>query len=201
MPVYIDKDVYLNALGENWMGAGWDYSDFVVVTIGTGIGSAIIINNRIYRGHCSMAGEIGYMITGRDALENGPYTLTDFGYFEKTASLRTLKTQTSMPFHQIVSEAQAGNQELKNRIFENADQICLGLGSVISLLNPQAIILHGSYAAAEPLLADYMRERLRYLTPVPCDVKFSKLGDRALRYGCVGNIWQKKHQMQFLPRH
>ena len=33
MPVYIDKDVYLNALGENWMGAGWDYSDFVVVTI------------------------------------------------------------------------------------------------------------------------------------------------------------------------
>lgn len=148
MPVYIDKDVYLNALGENWMGAGWDYSDFVVVTIGTGIGSAIIINNRIYRGHCSMAGEIGYMITGRDALENGPYTLTNFGYFEKTASLRTLKTQTSMPFHQIVSEAQAGNQELKNRIFENADQICLGLGSVISLFKPHAIILHGSYAAA-----------------------------------------------------
>ena len=62
-----------------------DYSDFVVVTIGTGIGSAIIINNRIYRGHCSMAGEIGYMITGRDALENGPYTLTDFGYFEKNS--------------------------------------------------------------------------------------------------------------------
>ena len=65
-------------------------------------------------------------------------------------------------------------QELKNRIFENADQICLGLGSVISLLNPQAIILHGSYAAAEPLVAHYRRERLRYLTPVPCDVKFSK---------------------------
>ncbi len=201
MPVYIDKDVYLNALGENWMGAGWDYSDFVVVTIGTGIGSAIIINNRIYRGHCSMAGEIGYMITGRDALESGPYTLTDFGYFEKNASLQTLKSRTGMSFQHIVSEAQNGNTELKNRILQNADEICLGLGSVISLLNPQAIILHGSYAAAEPLLADYMGERLRYLTPVPCDVKFSKLGDRALSCGCVGNIWQKKHQMQFLPRH
>ena len=35
-----------------------------------------------------MAGEIGYMITGRDALESGPYTLTDFGYFEKNASRR-----------------------------------------------------------------------------------------------------------------
>ena len=70
-----------------------------------------------------------------------------------------------------------------------------------AFLNPQAIILHGSYAAAEPLLADYMRERLRYLTPVPCDVKFSKLGDRALRYGCVGNIWQKETSDAVLPRH
>ena len=148
-----------------------------------------------------MAGEIGYMITGRDALESGPYTLTDFGYFEKNASLQTLKSRTWMFFQHIVSEAQNGNTELKNRILQNADEICLGLGSVISLLNPQAIILHGSYAAAEPLLADYMGERLRYLTPVPCDVKFSKLGDRALSCGCVGNIWQKKHQMQFLPRH
>lgn len=85
MPVYIDKDVYLNALGENWMGAGWDYSDFVVVTIGTGIGSAIIINNRIYRGHCSMAGEIGYMITGRDALEKRTLYAHEFRVFRKNS--------------------------------------------------------------------------------------------------------------------
>ena len=148
-----------------------------------------------------MAGEIGYMITGRDALESGPYTLTDFGYFEKNASLQTLKSRTGMSFQHIVSEAQNGNTELKNRILQNADEICLGLGSVIRLLNPQAIILHGSYAAAEPLLADYMGERLRYLTPVPCDVKCSKLGDSALSCGCVGNIWPYKHHLQFLQRH
>ena len=201
MPVYVDKDVYLNAAGENWMGAGRDYSDFVVVTIGTGIGSAIIINNRIYRGHCGMAGEIGYLVTGRDALETGPYTMTDFGYFEKKASLRALRSQMGKSFHRIVAEAEGGDQALKTQIFQNADEICLGLGSVISLLNPQAIILHGSYAAAEPLVADYISSRLKALTPVPCEVKFSQLGDRALTYGCVGNVWKQTNQMQFLPRH
>ena len=56
IPVYIDKDVYMNALGENWKGAGQKYSNFVTVTIGTGIGSAMIIDNKVYRGAGGMAG-------------------------------------------------------------------------------------------------------------------------------------------------
>ncbi|MBQ7082068.1 MAG: ROK family transcriptional regulator [Oscillospiraceae bacterium] len=198
--ICVDKDVYLSALGENWMGAGWDYSDFVVVTIGTGIGSAIIIDNQIYHGHRGMAGEVGYLVTGSDALTGGPYTMSEFGYFEKAASLRTLRQQTGLSFRQTVNQS-AEDETLRQRLFQNADQICLGLASILSMLDPQAIILHGSYAAAEETVAEYIEKKLRYLTPVSCDIKFSRLGDQALTYGCVGTVWQKKCQMQFLPRH
>lgn len=200
IPVYIDKDVYMNALGENWKGAGQKYSNFVTVTIGTGIGSAMIIDNKVYRGAGGMAGEIGYLSTSMDALDQGPFQYTDFGYFERRASVNALREEMRMGFHQIAQRCLAGEERVLEKLFFQTDQLCLGLGSLISLMNPEAVILTGAYG----LVADLVRERivrnLEYLTPIRCDISFSHLGSQMIVYGCVGTVLQKKYDITFLQK-
>lgn len=200
LPVYIDKDIYISALGENWMGAGREYSDFVTVTVGTGIGSAVILSNHIYRGFRGMAGEIGYLTTGLDALENPPFTHTDFGYFENSASVRSVRRDTGVHFKEAVAKAKEGDGDWASCLSAQVDRLCLGLGNVISLLNPQALILTGSYADAAPLVLEPIQKRLEQLTPIRCQVSFSTLGSKALVYGCVATVLQERYEMQFFPR-
>lgn len=200
-PVYMDKDVYMNALGENWMGAGKEYSNFVTVTIGTGIGAAIIIDNQIYRGTCGMAGEIGYLATSMDAFSHGPFQYTDFGYFEKFASVNMLREETGMHFHQIAKQALDGDEAMKQKILAQTDHLCLGLSSLISLINPQAVILTGSYKLISGLVLERIRRNLEHLTPIRCDVIFSQLDSQMLTYGCVGTVLQKQYDITFLQSH
>lgn len=60
LPVFIDNDVNLIALGEKWQGAGREYENFLCITLGTGVGGGLILNNEIWHG-CGTAGEIGHM--------------------------------------------------------------------------------------------------------------------------------------------
>lgn len=200
-PVYLDKDVYMNALGENWMGAGRLYSNFVTVTVGAGIGSAIIIDNQVYRGTCGMAGEIGYLCTSGDAFTQGPFSYTDFGYFERYASVNILRESMGIHFHQIARQAKEGDEALRQKILEQTDHLCLGLSSLISLINPEAVILTGTYKLVSDLVLERIRKNLEYLTPIRCEVTFSQLGNRMLAYGCVGTVLQKQYGITFLQHH
>ncbi len=62
VPAAVDNDVNLAALGEGWLGAAKDVSDFVFVGIGTGVGAGIVLNGQLFRGANWNAGEIGYML-------------------------------------------------------------------------------------------------------------------------------------------
>lgn len=71
--LYLDNDVNMAALGENWKGAARGINDFLMITVGTGIGGALFLNGRLYRGASSAAGEMGYFINiGNGAPGAGP---------------------------------------------------------------------------------------------------------------------------------
>ena len=200
IPVSIDKDVYMNALGENWKGAGRKYSNFVTVSIGTGIGSAIIIDNHVYRGAGGMAGEIGYLSTSMDALSQGPFKYTDFGYFERCASVNRLREEMNMHFHQIAQQCMGGEKEILEKLYAQTDQLCLGLGSLISLINPEAVILTGAYGLVSELVRERIVRNLEYLTPIRCEISFSHLGSQIMVYGCVGTVLQRTYDITFLQK-
>ncbi|HCD36615.1 ROK family protein [Chlorobium phaeovibrioides] len=61
-PVFLDNDANAAALGEAVYGAGREFSDFLMVTLGTGVGGGIVLNRQLYRGPGGTAGEIGFMI-------------------------------------------------------------------------------------------------------------------------------------------
>ena len=62
LPVFIENDANCAAYGENWLGAGRNFKDLICLTLGTGIGGGIILNNELVRGIDGTAGEIGHMI-------------------------------------------------------------------------------------------------------------------------------------------
>jgi predicted NBD/HSP70 family sugar kinase len=68
VPIHIDNDVNTLTLGEKWLGSGLPVDDFIVVTIGRGIGMGIVINGQIYRGKSGGAGEFGHTVID----PNGP---------------------------------------------------------------------------------------------------------------------------------
>src|SRR6185503_5508120 len=60
-PVVLENDANAAALGEKWMGAGREYNDLVLLTLGTGVGGGIISGGRVLRGYVGMAGELGHI--------------------------------------------------------------------------------------------------------------------------------------------
>src|SRR5512136_264890 len=83
LPITIDNDVNLAAMGELWFGAGQNTQNMVLVAIGTGIGAGIIIDGSLYRGASEASGEIGNMLPGREFLG---HNYQDFGALESVAS-------------------------------------------------------------------------------------------------------------------
>src|ERR1035438_4953502 len=71
-PFVVENDVNLAALGEAWRGAGAGIGSFVTLSLGTGIGAAIVLDGNLVRGRHNAAGEIGYLITGRSQLRGRP---------------------------------------------------------------------------------------------------------------------------------
>src|SRR5512135_732939 len=83
LPITVDNDVNLAALGELWFGAGQAAQNMVLITIGSGIGAGIIIDGTLYRGSAEASGEIGHMIPGREFLGQ---SYIDYGVLESVAS-------------------------------------------------------------------------------------------------------------------
>jgi glucokinase len=83
IPIAIDNDVNLAAIGEGNAGAAQGARDFVFLAIGTGIGAGIVLNGRSYRGHGWTAGEIGYMLV--PGVSEGPVERGRPGSLEETA--------------------------------------------------------------------------------------------------------------------
>ncbi|MDD2422472.1 MAG: ROK family protein, partial [Heliobacteriaceae bacterium] len=69
LPVYLENDADLAAVGEHWQGAGREFMSFAVVTVGTGVGCGLVLDGRLYRGAAGTAGELGHMILLADGPE------------------------------------------------------------------------------------------------------------------------------------
>ncbi len=89
-PVYMDNDANQAALGEGWKGAGKNWDDFVMLTLGTGVGGGIVLNRKIFHGPSGFAGEVGHIVLDRDGL---PGALGSEGTLETWASQSGLRLQ------------------------------------------------------------------------------------------------------------
>ena len=177
IPTRIDNDVRCAALGELKFGAGRGCENFVCITVGTGIGSGLVINGKVVRGAANAAGELGHI---KLQMEDGPLCgCGDSGCLEafasgpsivamaqeylkggKSAKFRELAGDGEITPYIVAKAAEAGDPVAK-RIFEKMGYyIGMGLTSVINLLNPEKIIIGGGVAECGDLLSDPIRRTI-----------------------------------------
>lgn len=142
-PVFVNNDSNCFALGEKHFGKGKPYRHFVGVTLGTGLGAGIIINNHLYSGQLSGAGEFGNIYYLDSNIEN--YCS---GMFFKNRNLNG---------REWAEKARSGDVEAQKLFDELGTHIAHGLGNILFALAPEAIILGGSVSESYPLFEKAMR--------------------------------------------
>ena len=143
---FVENDVNCAAIGEAQFGAAKGFNDFICLTYGTGVGGAIYLNGKIYKGFGSSAGELGHMI-----IHAGGKRCTCGGegcyecYASATALLNAVKkvTNKELDGFEVFSRENFNKPEIRSEIDKWIDEIILGLMNVIYVFNPPLIVLGG----------------------------------------------------------
>jgi len=148
LPVYLNNDANCFALGEKIFGKGKDYENFIGLSIGTGIGMGIIINNNLYNGVLCGAGEVG-MLAYKDGIME-EYSSSFF--FSKN-------------YHQTAEELSLNAAEGDEKALQAYSEFGLHLGecikSILYMYAPEAIILGGSISKSFSLFKESMELSLK----------------------------------------
>ncbi len=196
LPVFIENDVNLAALGEFGFGVARGTPNMVSVAIGTGIGAGIIIEGRLYRGHHQGAGEVGYLLPGIEFLGR---RYDGFGALEGLAAgngiasrASALLAQQAHPLAQenltaedIFNYARQGQGWARQIVDETVDYLSHAIACISALLDPEVIVLGGGVARSADLLVEPIRRRINGAVPFVPDIVASKLGPRAVIMGAI----------------
>lgn len=149
VPVRIDNDANVAALGEWRFGAGQGADSLLYVTVSTGVGGGWVLNGRPFRGHAGLAGEIGHTVVdphgplclcGKqgcvERLASGPYMAADLA--------RQLGVPaSSLTGKQVADLANGGHEKAQAILARGAWALGVGLGNAANLINPERILLGG----------------------------------------------------------
>ena len=196
VPVFVENDVNLAALGELGFGAGRSVKDLVCIAVGTGIGAGIITGGALYRGHTQAAGEIGYLVPGVEFLGQ---RYDQFGALESLASgtgiaqrARQLLEQQGMPVpseglsaEDVFDAVRRGEPWAQQVVDETVDYLSLAIASISALLDPEVIVLGGGVSRSADLLIEPVLQRLEGVTPSTPRLVASPLGRRAAVMGAI----------------
>lgn len=207
LPVFVDNDVNLMALGEFKFGAGRGAKNLVCLTLGTGVGGGIIIDGRLYRGVTLSAGEIGHICVnengpqcncgGRGCLERyvgNKYIVAlaarKIRQGKKTIITKLVNNDLSKVTPFILSKAARRGDELAVSIWqETGKHLGVALAGVVNLLNPEVIVIGGGVANAGKVLFDALRktvrERAMEIPAKAVKIVRAKLGEDAGIMGAV----------------
>lgn len=136
LPVYIENDVNTLTITEQLFGEGRQSNNFVVVTIGRGIGMGIVINGQMYHGAKGGAGELGHTIIAR--LSSGD---TQYASLESLAADPAIFNNKST-YEDIIQQAET-HPELKQKLIQSGELLGVGLANVINILSPELVIVSG----------------------------------------------------------
>ncbi|MHB8295001.1 MAG: ROK family transcriptional regulator [Acidimicrobiales bacterium] len=194
-PFTVDNDVNLAALGQAWRGEGRGVHSFVTLSLGTGVGGAVVIDGHVVRGRNNAAGEVGHLVVAAGRGDHGAQA-----DFEEVASgpglrrranelLQAKRASRLVPGRfdtpDIFAAAAAGDAVAQQVVEELLEHVAMAIVDVTAVLDPDRVILDGSVGRALaawliPLRAQVMRGV--YVAP---DVAVSSLGSDATIVGAI----------------
>ncbi len=197
LPTTIENDVNLSALGEFWFGVGQGTQNMLLIALGTGVGSGLILNSSLIRGTHDATGEIGYFLTDRDDLGR---TYDEFGAFENKTSglglpilaqkhrnLLNLPPQ-SLTSQDVFTAVEQNHPWAQNTLAEFIDLLTIAISNANTLLDLDSVVLSGGLASQAQHFLPQLQERLLGLTPHPPQIQISNLNRTSTVMGGVIKI-------------
>jgi glucokinase len=212
-PIYVDNDVNVAALGEQWLGNAKNKENVFFIAIGTGIGGGIIIHNQLYRGSSNAAGEMGYMVTDKNDMKDEFKPIFHrYGYLESVAGGKAIgekfkKLVRLNPDHHLYEQAHSsenmtekafalakkGDKIALTAVEEAIEHIAYGIINAASLLNPEVIILGGGVLKSSEFILPRLRKIVDPYLPSSTELKTSRLGENAGVLGAV-SLFLREHE-------
>jgi glucokinase len=212
-PVFLDNDVNMAALGEQWLGNAQNKENLLFIAVGTGIGCGIIIHNKLYRGTSNAAGEIGYMVTDKNEIKTAfTPAFHRYGYLESVAGGNAIgdrftKAVRALPRHPLYEQAgkkelsgetafsyaKKGDQTAEKIVLEAIEHLAYGLINAACLLNPEAIIMGGGVLKSYDYILPKLRHMMDPYLPSSVELTVSKLGDNAGVLGAAA-LFLREHE-------
>ncbi|MBP2242261.1 putative NBD/HSP70 family sugar kinase [Cytobacillus eiseniae] len=204
-PIYIDNDVNVAALGEQWLGNAKSKENILFIAVGTGIGSGLIIHNQLYRGSSCAAGEMGYMVTDKNDMKNEFKPIFHrYGYLESVAGGKAIGERLTnliqqKPGHPLFEEAshseltgerafslaKEGEETARLVVDDAIEHLAYGIINAASLLNPEVIVLGGGVLKSSDYILPRLREIVYHYLPSTVELNTSQLEDHAEVLGAV----------------
>jgi glucokinase len=163
LPVAVDNDANVMALAEHRFGSP-NVNSGMYITVGTGIGSGIIIDNRLWRGARFAGAELGHTIiekNGKQCKCGKRGCLELYANAEAFRSYYGKKIPPAGGVRYIFEQAKAGDQQALRAIETAADYLACGIGSALELLNPEVVVIGGGVAAGGEPYFRAIRSRLK----------------------------------------
>jgi predicted NBD/HSP70 family sugar kinase len=203
-PIYLDNDVNTLTLFEKWFGAGRETDDFLVVTVGRGIGMGIVARGQVYRGARGGGGEFGHFVINPsgpvcdcgkrgclEAFASDPAILRDAANAIASGRLKGV-TRRSLTIEKLLSAAQAGHGVSRQIFAEAGRRLGMGIAGLINLFNPKLILISGEGIRNGEWMFDPMRETIRVMAVEEllndAEIRIEPLGDDAWARGAASLV-------------
>lgn len=190
-PVPVLNDAHAALLGEAWLGAARGCQNAIMLTLGTGVGGAAMVDGRLLRGHSSKAGHLGHVSLDMD----GPADVCDMpGSLEFQLGNYSIKERSSGRFestHELLDALREGDPEAKKTWDRSLRALAVAIGGFTNVLDPEVVIIGGGIARAGDQLFAPLKELVPQFEWRVCDhhVKLvpAELGELAGAYGAAFN--------------
>ena len=212
IPVYLQNDVNVTALGEKYFGAGKGIDDFVMVAIGTGIGGGIISGGELLKGFCEAAGEIGHITVDpneyqcncgnygcMEALASGPNIARrgrEIMEERKDSVLWDMvKDKSELSAYTLYKAAKQGDEAALKVWKDTGMYLGIGFSNIIHTVNPQRFIIGGRVAGALefflPALKEEIKKRATMVPEDSVEIVVAELQENAGMIGAAALAFEK----------
>jgi predicted NBD/HSP70 family sugar kinase len=191
IPVLVENNVNLAAVGEKWFGLARGVSTMVFILLGVGIGMGIVIDDEVVRGAHGAAGEIGYLplsvdpFDPRHRLHGG--LEDEIGAAGIVAAYNDGRAQDDPELttvHDVFEQSTHGNAAARRVVDQVAARLGTAIATVCAILDPELVVLGGGIGSS-PLLLSPVRGAAASLVPITARIETSLLGDRAALRGAI----------------
>jgi predicted NBD/HSP70 family sugar kinase len=190
-PLLLENDINLAALGEHAKGAARGIGDFVLLSIGTGVGMGVVLNGELHRGARGFAGEVGYLALDVDEVGSRPDGAPGEGTFEGRVSedgvvalARQLGLSATTASIEVFEAARRGDPIAAKCVEIEARRVAKGIAAISAVLDPELVVLGGDIGAgAGDLLVGPIGGSLPGASPFAPRLAISTLGTEGVLAG------------------